>query len=182
MKLMKISDREVSEEARAMERDLKTKTILAPIKIAGGKTLEFAVGLAQRWQANLYVMYVYSGLPRVSGARLIHAVPSVDRERHQRSVDLYKLVDRIRERYPLTFAYFADNDCPAEAIQNVASQLDADMIIVSAHDKGWLARLLLYSDADDIARRSRTPVLVYRPKSKAKAKSPRSLQRESKSG
>ena len=72
-----------------MEQNLKTKTILAPINIAEGSSeaLEFAVELAQRWQANLYVMYVYSGLPRVSGARLMHAVPSVDWERHQRSVD-----------------------------------------------------------------------------------------------
>jgi nucleotide-binding universal stress UspA family protein len=171
---MKNSDREISEKTRGAERKLKTEIILAPINIAEGpsETLDFAVELAQRWQADLYVMYVYSGLPRVSGARLIHAVPSVDWERHQRSGDLYNLVDRIRERYPQTFAYFTDNDCPAEAIQNVASGLNADMIIISAHDQGWIAKLLLYSDADDIARRSRTPVLVYRPKSKAKTKSP----------
>jgi hypothetical protein len=36
------------------------------------------------------------------------------------------------------------------------------MIIVSAHEKGWAAKLLLYSDVDDFARRSTTPVLVYR--------------------
>jgi nucleotide-binding universal stress UspA family protein len=169
---MKISDREIGEEAKAMERELEMKTILAPINIVEGasEALEFAVELATRWQANLYVMYVYSALPRVSGARLIHAVQSVDWKRHQLSVDLYKLVDRIREGYPRTFAYFADNDCPAEAIQDVASKLDADMIIVSAHDKGWLAKLLLYSDADDIARRSSTPVLVYRPKIDSQSK------------
>jgi nucleotide-binding universal stress UspA family protein len=168
MKPMKISDREISKETKGTERKLKTKTILAPINIAEGpsKALDFAVELAQRWEATLYVMYVYSHLPRVSGARLIHAVPSVDWERHRLSVDLYKLVDRIRERYPRTFAYFTDNDCPAEAIQNVASKLDADMIVVSAHDKGWLAKLFLCSDADDIARRSTTPVVVYRAKSK----------------
>jgi hypothetical protein len=112
-------------------------------------------------------MYVYAGLPRVSGARLIYAVPSIDWERYLLSVDLYKLVDRIRERYPRTSGYFTDNDCPAEAIQGVASKFDVDMIIVSGHEKGWVAKLLLYSDADDIARRSTTPVLVYRPKSKA---------------
>jgi nucleotide-binding universal stress UspA family protein len=171
---MKISGKEISEETKGTERKLKTEIILAPINIAEGpsKALDFAVELAQRWEAKLYVMYVYPHLPRISAARLIHAVPSVDWERHRLSVDLYKLVERIQERYPRTFAYFEDNDCPAEAIQNVASKLDADIIIVSAHDKGWLAKLLLYSDADDIARRSRTPVLVYRPKSKAKTKSP----------
>ena len=171
---MKISGREISEEAKAMERQLETKTILVPINIVEkpSEALEFALELAIRWQADLYVMYVYSALPRVSGARLIHAVQNVDWERHRLSVDLYKLVDRIREKYPRTFAYFADNDCPAEAIQSTASKLDAEMIIVSAHDKGWLAKLLLYSDADDIARRSSTPVLVYRPKSKVETKSP----------
>ncbi len=41
-----------------MEQNLKTKTILAPTNIAEGSSeaLEFAVELAQRWQANLYVM------------------------------------------------------------------------------------------------------------------------------
>src|ERR1700752_2651123 len=120
---MKISDREIGEEAKAMERELEMKTILAPINIVEGasEALKFAVELATRWQANLYVMYVYSALPRVSGARLIHAVQSADWKRHQLSVDLYKLVDRIREGYPRTCAYFADTDCPAKAIQDVAS-------------------------------------------------------------
>ncbi len=181
---MKNSGIESNRGTAAIERESKKKTIVAPVNLVGApsEALEFAVELAQRWQANLCVMYVYSALPRVSAARLIHAVPSVDWGRHQLSVDLYKLVDRIRERYPGTFAYFTDNDCPAEAIQDVASKLDADMIIVSAHDKGWLAELLLYSDADDIARRSSIPVLVYRAKSGTETKSPSSLQPESKCG
>jgi nucleotide-binding universal stress UspA family protein len=147
---------------------VKTKTIIAPIDLANGpgEALDFAVELAQQWHADLCIMYVYAGPPRISGAKLTHAVPGVDWGRQALSVDLYNLVNRIRERYPRTFACFTDNDCPAEAIQNAACKLDADMIIVSAHDKGWLAQLLLYSDADDVARRSSTPVLVYRPKSK----------------
>jgi nucleotide-binding universal stress UspA family protein len=152
----------------AIERESKVRTIVVPINIVNGpsEALKFAVELAQEWQANLYVMYVYSELPRVSGPKLIHALHSVDWDRHRRSGDLNKLVDRTRERHPRTFAYFADNDCPAEAIQDAASKLGPDMIIISAHEKGWLAKLLLYSDADDIARRSSIPVLVYRPKSK----------------
>jgi nucleotide-binding universal stress UspA family protein len=149
----------------------KKKTIVAPINIVDGMTqaLEFSVQLAEKWQANLYVMYVYPEVPRVSGARLLHAVSSVDWERHRLSVELYKLVDRLCRRYPLIFAYFTDNDCPAEAIQNAANKLAADLIVVSAHHRGWLAKLLLYSDADAIARRSETPVLIYRPKLSGKS-------------
>jgi nucleotide-binding universal stress UspA family protein len=166
---MKIFDVTVSQDTKAKERHPKTKTILAPVNVLDqpSEALDFAVELARRWEAQLYVMYVYSHLPRVSGSKLIQAVPSVDWERRRVSVNLYRLVDRLRGQYQRTFAYFADNDCPAEAIQSVASKLDADMIIISAHDKGWLAKLLLYSDADDIARRSTGPVLVYRPKLKA---------------
>jgi nucleotide-binding universal stress UspA family protein len=165
---MKTSDIPVSEETKATEREPKTKTILAPINALDqpSAALEFAIELARRWEAKLYVMYVYSHLPRVSGAKLIHALPSVDWERHRAPANLYLLVDRMRGQYEQMFSYFTDNECPAEAIQNAASRLDADMIIISAHDKGWLAKLLLYSDADDIARRSTTPVLVYRSKGK----------------
>ena len=165
---MKTFDREADRGAVVRARGLKTKTIIAPIDLLSGpsEALDFAVDLAQRWQANLFITYVYSELPRVSGSKLIYALHSVDWRRHGLSVDLYKLVDRFRKRYPRTFAYFADNDCPAEAVEILATELDADLIIISAHDRGWLAKLLLYSDADDIARRLDTPVLVYRSKSK----------------
>jgi nucleotide-binding universal stress UspA family protein len=167
-KSMKTFNRDAGRGAIAPEQGLKTKTIIAPVDLLSGpsEALDFAVELAQRWEANLFVMYVYSELPRVSGSKLIHALHSVDWRRYGLSVDLYKLVDRVRRRYPKTFAYFADNDCPAESIEILASELDADLIIISAHDRGWLAKLLLYSDADDIARRSGTPVLVYRSKSR----------------
>ncbi|HET9376217.1 MAG TPA: universal stress protein [Chthoniobacterales bacterium] len=166
---MKTSEIAVSEEIKVTEREPKTKTILAPINVVDrpSEALDFAIELARRWQAKLYAMYVYSHLPRVSGAKLIQAIASVDWERHRVSVNLFRLVDRVRHRYQKTFACFVDNDCPAEAIQNVASRVEADLIIISAHDKKWLAKLLLYSDGDDIARRSTVPVLVYRPKFKA---------------
>jgi nucleotide-binding universal stress UspA family protein len=166
---MKTFDREASGECVATKPELKTKKIIATVDLinGAGEALDFAVELASHWQADLCIMYVYEGLPRVSGARLIYAVPSVDWERYLLSVELYKLVDRLRERYPRTFGYFTDNDCPAAAIQSVASKFEADMIIVSAHKKGWVAKLLLNSDVDDIARRLTTPVLVYQPKSKA---------------
>jgi nucleotide-binding universal stress UspA family protein len=165
---MKTLDREVNTKTVTTQRELKRKTIIAPIDLANGpsKALDFAVELAQHWKANLHVMYVYSELPRVSGSKLVYALSSVDCDRHRFSMNLFNLVDRLRTRYPRTFAYFADNDCPAEAIQIVAGKLGADMIIISTHDRGWLSKLLLYSDADDIARRSTTPVLVYRTKSK----------------
>jgi nucleotide-binding universal stress UspA family protein len=166
---MKTSEIAERDESKATECEPNTKTILAPVNVLDRPTeaLSFAIELAQRWDAELYVMYVYSHLPRVSGPKLIHAFPSVDWERHRVSVNLCELVDRLREQHQRTYAYFTDNDCPAEAIQNAANRLSADLTIISAHEKGWLAKLFLYSDGDDIARRLATPVLVYRPKLRA---------------
>jgi nucleotide-binding universal stress UspA family protein len=164
---MKISDRESSERIETTEGERKPKTILAPVNIAEGpgKVLDFAIELAERWKAHLFVIYVYSHLPQVSAPMRGPVLSNIDRERYRLSNNLYELVGRIRERHPKTFAYFADHDNPAEIINYVAVKLDADMIIISTHYRGLLAKLLFHSDADEIARRSTTPVLVYRPKS-----------------
>jgi nucleotide-binding universal stress UspA family protein len=160
-----ISDRESSRRIEVTERERKPKTILAPVNMAEepGTALDFAVELAQRWKAQLHVIYVYSH--QVSVPMRAPVASNIDWERYRLSNNLYELVGRIRERYSQTFAYFADHDSPAEIINYVATKLEADMIIISAHYKGLLAKLLFHSDADEIARKSTTPVLVYRPKS-----------------
>jgi nucleotide-binding universal stress UspA family protein len=84
-------------------------------------------------------------------------------------VNLFELVDKLRERHEKVYPLFTDNDCPAEAIQDIGRQLNADLIVVSTHDRNWLAQMFLYSDSDDIARRSSVPVLVYRPKTRMRS-------------
>jgi nucleotide-binding universal stress UspA family protein len=157
-------------DSRAVESGRKIKTILAPINVAGGPNdaLEFAVELARFWRAKLYVLFVYSPLPQVSASKLMYVGPSVDRERGRLLIKLLDLTTNLQERHAETFALFTDSDCPAESIQKTGRQLNADLIVVSTHATGWLARMLLYSDSDDIARRSSIPVLVYRSKLRPK--------------
>ena len=52
---------------------------------------------------------------------------------------------------------------PARAILDVARELDADLIALSAHGHGTLGRLLLGSVADKVIRGAAVPTLVYRP-------------------
>ncbi len=53
---------------------------------------------------------------------------------------------------------------PAEEIVKVASDFDADMVVVGTHGRRGLPRLLLGSVAERVLRLARCPVLVVRPK------------------
>jgi nucleotide-binding universal stress UspA family protein len=168
-RFMNISNRESCDAAEPVESGKKRKVILAPIKIANGSNgaLKFATELARLWRAKLYVLYVHSPLPKVSASTLVYAVDSVDWERRRRLINLFQLVDKLRETHQEVYPLFTDNDCPAESIRNIGRQVNADLIIVSTHDMNWLAQMFLYSDSDDIARKSTVPVLVYREKARA---------------
>jgi nucleotide-binding universal stress UspA family protein len=170
-RFMNISKIEADHPTKTGEHGRKTKTILAPIKVAdrSNGALQFAVELAKFWRAKLYVLYVYAPLPKVSASAVTQAVHSIDWERRHQLVNLFELVDKLRERHEKVYPLFTDNDCPAEAIQDIGRQLNADLIVVSTHDRNWLAQMFLYSDSDDIARRSSVPVLVYRPKTRMRS-------------
>jgi nucleotide-binding universal stress UspA family protein len=52
---------------------------------------------------------------------------------------------------------------PTPAIVQLASDIQADLIVVGTHGRGGLARLLLGSVAEGVVRRAPCPVLVVRP-------------------
>jgi nucleotide-binding universal stress UspA family protein len=51
----------------------------------------------------------------------------------------------------------------ADAILDTAVATDVDLIAMSTHGRGGLARLVLGSVADEVVRRTHVPVLLIRP-------------------
>jgi nucleotide-binding universal stress UspA family protein len=51
---------------------------------------------------------------------------------------------------------------PANAILRIAEEEEADLIAMSTHGRGGVARLLLGSVADKVVRGAKVPVLLYR--------------------
>jgi nucleotide-binding universal stress UspA family protein len=151
-------------QAAGLEPDAMHKKILAPVDLAAepGPTLDFAVKLAREWNADLYLLHIYSAPPFIGNSHYIYAVQGIDWHRRQLEDKLLDWVDRLQKDYPRTFPLFEDGEHPAEGIQAVAAALPADLIVVSTHDRNWLARWFFYSDADEIARTAAAPVLVFR--------------------
>lgn len=67
-----------------------------------------------------------------------------------------KLFDRVVSHIRVEF--------PAEQVAQLASDLEADLIVVGTHGRRGLRRLVLGSVAEGVVRHATCPVLVVRPK------------------
>jgi nucleotide-binding universal stress UspA family protein len=153
------------------------KKILLPVDLAGepGPMVAFAAKLARQWGADLYVLHIYIAPRYTANAHHAYAVPAIDWQRRQLEGKLLDWVSQLQTQHARTFALFEDDESPAREIQRVAANLHADLIVVSTHDRAWLAKYLFYSDADEIARRAAAPVLVFRAKPDAELSSSRDV-------
>jgi nucleotide-binding universal stress UspA family protein len=61
-------------------------------------------------------------------------------------------------------ASYLSTEFPAVAVAQLASDLDAEMVVVGTHGRQGLKRLLLGSVAEAVVRMAHAPVLVVRPK------------------
>lgn len=146
------------------EKDAPRKRILVPVDLTAepGPTLNLAVKLAREWKTDLYVLNVYATPAYVANSHYIYAVQGVGWRRRQFQDRLLEWVEHLQKAHPRTFALFEDGECAATGIREVAAKLPADLIVVSTHNRTWLSKWLLYSDADEVVRKASAPVLVMR--------------------
>jgi nucleotide-binding universal stress UspA family protein len=52
---------------------------------------------------------------------------------------------------------------PAQKIIEVASEIDADLIVIGTGDRSWLSRVITPSVSDEVVHNAPCPVLVVRP-------------------
>ncbi|HEY0791771.1 MAG TPA: universal stress protein [Chthoniobacterales bacterium] len=141
------------------------RLILAPVDLIAesAPALEFAVTLACRWDADLYVLHVFSTPESAASSHYPHEVQGVEGYRQARSAKLQEWVSRLQSRHPRTYPLFEADQSPVDCIQQTSRQLRADLIVISAHNaqSGW-SWFLPVSDVDGITRRAGQPVLVFR--------------------
>jgi nucleotide-binding universal stress UspA family protein len=122
-------------------------------------TTQYAAELAKSFDANLYVVHVFSPT----------AFYSVSNERTYTLIDeacarlrekLDQLTDGVREAVPKSEAILLMGD-PVEEIIAMARDVNADLIVTASHHPGFLTRLFNLDRAPKIMHQAPCPVLVY---------------------
>ncbi len=164
-----------------MTENTKPYVILAGVdySTAGDLALERALELAtEKRSAQVHVVNV---LPVYQAGAAIDSegtrgawagtLPSVNEAAEQLRGYTQQKITAFREAHQDLDLAFLETvvvhqrlDVPSEEIARLASELDADLIVVGTHGRRGLSRLLLGSVAEGIVRLGPCPVLVVRPK------------------
>ena len=120
---------------------------------------EWAFDLARRNDATLLIVSVID--PRELTLPDGGFRARVDQVRERREATVQHLVERGRRAgVPVSFLVWTGD--PGESIVAAAESEDADIILVGAHTRGALGRLLVGSVSEHVARHATCPVLIVR--------------------
>jgi nucleotide-binding universal stress UspA family protein len=137
----------------------------ADLSQASRRTLDVALSLATENDARITLLHVISSLPGEADARASLVIPEIASLRLTLADQARK---QLRETVPDTARVFCDiserveTGTPWTEILRVASEMDADLIVMGAHTRGALGRMLFGSPTSQIVRRATCPVLVVR--------------------
>lgn len=135
----------------------------------GEYALAAARGIARRaaHEAPVVVHLVQVHVPIITA--YVEAVPVVDEEldraaREAETAYLDVVRERLADEPALRIITRVLDGNVAEALTTYAAEHHVDLIIMTTHGRGGLARAWLGSVADEVVRRGGTPVLLLRPR------------------
>lgn len=126
------------------------------------KALDYAIGLAERFSSDLWLVHVHEPFPRISDM----AWEGVDvTERDREALDRVKksLQKIARERVPkgVRIDTEAINGQPVREIIKCARR-GADLIVMATHGRTGLKHVLMGSTTEAVIRRAPCPVLALK--------------------
>jgi nucleotide-binding universal stress UspA family protein len=124
-------------------------TVLCPTDLspAGNVCLSYALSIARRYNAKLYLQYV-SELDR----------PEAEADIRRRFPDLSEHHPQARD---VSVEYVFDRDVePSNSIIRFADDRDVDLIVMSTHGRKGLRRVYIGNTAAEVVRQSTRPVLT----------------------
>jgi nucleotide-binding universal stress UspA family protein len=135
------------------------KTILVPTDFshASDAVLPHAEALAKQSGARLLIVHVEEPPLAYGGGELYYGLPEPSSER------ILKMLEDVKPSDPkVPFAHRLTMGDPAGEIVRIATEEQAEMIVLGTHGRTGMTRLLMGSVAESIVRRAPCPVLVYR--------------------
>ncbi len=135
------------------------KTIVFPtdFSTASDAALTHAAALARQSGARLLIVHVEEPPLAYGGGELYYGLPEPSSER------ILKMLEDVKPADPaVPFTHRLTMGDPAAEIVRIATDEQAEMIVLGTHGRTGLSRLLMGSVAEAIVRRAPCPVLIYR--------------------
>jgi nucleotide-binding universal stress UspA family protein len=166
----------------------KTFTVLVGVDYSelSALTLTEAIATARSHErSHVHVIHTLQTLVSAGPSAGAPVVPALDEKTAaQASEELRKYVEKVLstphanlpdDGSPLVerLTTHIGTPYPAEAIAQLASDIEADLVVVGTHGRRGMARLLLGSVAEGVVRLAPCPVLVVRPRDAASSNGPK---------
>jgi nucleotide-binding universal stress UspA family protein len=123
------------------------------------KTAAYAAAFAKSFGASLTLVHAFEP-ERITEFTTQEVHEGREENKRDSEKELNKLADSVRKTCGDCYAEFRVGD-PAEQVNLVAADVQADLIITASHHPGFLSRLFGIDQAPRILHRARCPVLVY---------------------
>jgi nucleotide-binding universal stress UspA family protein len=152
---------------------IEFKRILVPLDGSplAEKSLPAALALAQKFGSQIILLRVLDipvpTSPTLHPEVTIGWVREARQHAHQEAESYLEAVQGELDRQEVKTRILLRDTAPAEDILDVADAEDIDLIIMSSHGRGGLARWTFGSVAEKVARHSPCPVMLIRQKAEA---------------
>jgi len=123
------------------------------------KTAAYAAEFAKSFGASMTLVHAFEQ-ERITEFTTQEVREGYEEDKRDTEKALKKLAESVRKTYPDCYAEFRVGD-PAQEVNLVAEDLQADLIVTASHHPGFLARLFGIDQAPKILHRAGCPVLVY---------------------
>ena len=142
------------------------RSILVPLdgSASAEHALPWAISIAQHNGTTLHLVRVHvPPVPIMVGNELASDVMLDTAVREIEATYLDELVQRLRQNTTVPIQRSLLEGAVADAIDDHAKTIEADLIVITSHGRGAFARFWLGSVADKIIRHAPAPILVVRP-------------------
>jgi nucleotide-binding universal stress UspA family protein len=151
------------------ERPISFRRVLVPLdgSLVAAAVLDCAQALGGLWNSAYRLVRVVSPSGALGGWLGTEAGESdparLEKSQAEARAYLEPIAARLRDQRKTATTQVLVHRKPAAAILQEAAASECDLIAISTHGRGGLARLLVGSVTDKVVRGADVPVLVYRP-------------------
>jgi nucleotide-binding universal stress UspA family protein len=138
---------------------IKKIVVAVDLSAHSRKTAAYAAQFAKSFGASLTLVHAFAP-ERITEFTTEEIHERYESEMQDTARDLDKLAAAVRKTYPDCDTEFRVGD-PAEQVNLIAKDLNADLIVTASHHPDFLSRLFGTDQAPRILHRAQCPVLVY---------------------